>query len=424
MKPASLDRAGILRNISWLATGSLLVKPAWFLFLTAVCMRFLSADGYGVMNTALWFMAIAAMVSDFGTSHYAVREVARHRDEAADYFSNLLLVRALVFAPVLIGAVITAWAIGYSGAELLTMMLAGLYSLSNRMAEFCRSFFRAFEILRLESFSVIAEKILVVVGGTVALVTVATPASALAGMTVGMAVLVLLNVWWIHARLAEFSLRRIKRAFVRRAIRDSVPLGFVNLFSVAFVSVGVVVLEIISGESAAGQYGAAYRIVEALQLLPYVVVAAILPRMSALFHEGDHRQFASVLGRSVAGVAGVGLLIALPLSIAGPWVIQLLTSDTSFGPSGPLLSVLSWAFPLTALNMLLTAALIAADEQYYLSVLLGIGTAASIALNVLFVPDYAATATAAVFIGLQVLVAVASLQRYTQVTRAWRTRTA
>ena len=105
MNATPFDRVGILRNISWLATGSILVKPVWFLFLTAVCMRFLSADGYGVMNTALWFMAIAAMVSDFGTSAYAVREVARHRDEASDYFSNLMVVRALIFAPVLVVAI-------------------------------------------------------------------------------------------------------------------------------------------------------------------------------------------------------------------------------------------------------------------------------------------------------------------------------
>lgn len=418
--PAVVDpsaASSIPRNITWLTAGSVLVKPLWLVFITAFCMQVLGSSGYGIMTAALSLMAIAAVFSDLGTTEYSIREVARSRQTASAYFSNLLAARGVLTAAALAAALGLGWLLGYRGGAMVALAFAGVYAMALRLTEFCRGFYRSFEVLRLEAVSLIVEKVFVIGFGLVALWRTRTPAGTLGGMAVGMTVALALNVAWIHRHLTPLRRAALEWPFVRHAFRVALPLGMYGLFTLVFTGSGPVLLEALAGEAAAGFYGAAYRILEALQLLPVVVGAATLPRLSSLFHQRQIGAFEGLVRRSLLGLGLVSACIALAVSVLSPMVMHLLDPSSEFEQAGYILRVLIWAFPLLAVNYGFTMALIASDQQRFLAMLYCGGAGAIVLLNLVLIPDYAYYGTVAALLAGVATMIVCCGWRYRYVTR-------
>jgi len=391
-------RPSILGNISWLTAANVLVKPLWFVFITAFCMRVLGAAGYGVMSMALSLMTFAAYFSDLGTTKYTIREVARDEQTASRYFANLLTTRIVLALGAWGGALAVSGALGYGRTEMMALTAAGGYAMGMRAMKLCRAFFRAYEVLHYEAVSIFVEKGVVIGGGILMLWVVRTPAGALLGMGIGIWGALLLNVAWIHSRMSTLDFRLLSFSFIRKTFWIALPLGLTALFNEAFRSSGIVLLEALENAKAAGRFGAAFRIVEALQLAPSMVVAAVMPRLSSLYGERKRSAFQKLLFRSMAGLSAVALAAALFFSFFGPTVMHLIDPNPEFAEAGRLLQVLIWDFPLTALIFLFTATLIAADQQRFLAFAAAASALISVVLNILLIPAYSAYGTIWAFV--------------------------
>ncbi len=410
-------RKGILHNITWLTASSLLVRPLWFVFITAFCMRVLGTSGYGVMTAALSLMAIASLFSDLGTFEYTVREVARDGDRAPRFFSNFMPAKAVLAALAWTGGLVVGWGLGYVGSDFLALGAAGLYVMALRLTEYCRAFYRAFEVMHYEAISVVLEKALVVGLGVLFLLRLRTTEGVLAGMALGMAVGMGLNIVWVHLRVAPVRLAVLDLPFLRVAFRQALPFGVMTLFAIVFLSSGTVLLEALEGEAAAGQYGAAYRLLEALQVLPATVVAAVFPRLSSLHQQRESDAFRHILRRSLLLTGLASAVVAVALALLAPAIIHLLDPSGAFDEAAALLRIIIWNFPLMTLSYVLHTALIALDQQRFMAVVLGAAAVLLIGLNVLFIPVYSYFAPAWALVVSQSLVLVSYVWRYRSASR-------
>ena len=177
----------------WLGIANIAVKPIWFLFVTALCMRVLGVEGYGRMNAALALAAMGANLIDLGMARYTVREVARDRSLAGPYFSNFLVLRGGLSVFAMLVIVAAAWLLGYRGPALLAAVFASLYVFTLELTNYCRSFYEATENLRRQALMLVVEKVLVVAFGAVLLVFTRSAEWTLAGMAVGMILTTALN---------------------------------------------------------------------------------------------------------------------------------------------------------------------------------------------------------------------------------------
>lgn len=385
------DEAGaapsLLRNISWLGIANILVKPVWFVFITAACMRLLGVHEYGVMSAALSLGVIASAFVDLGMAQYTVREVSRSPEDASLYFSNFM---ALRFANSLLAfgaAAVAALILGYQGTAFAAVLFAGGYALTLNLTNYCRSIYRAFEDLRQEAGMLILEKFLVVGAGFLLLLTTRLASWTLAGMAIGMAATTLANVLWIDRKLASIRLRLVSMAFLKRSLRIMVPFGVAGLFTAIYYRVDMVMIEAILGEAPTGQYGAAYRILEALLMLPSIVaLAAVYPRLSRLHHEKAYAAFRRVLRTSLTGSVAVGLIITVLLMLFAAPIIRILDPDPAYGPSVAALQILVWSFPFVCANHLLFAALYSMDHQRFVSAALALAVVLNVGLNFILIP--------------------------------------
>lgn len=397
-------RAGIVTNMAWLAAGSVAVKPLWFLFTTVICIRALGPSGYGAFVAAVALAMIVAGFSDWGLNDYTVREIARAKDQTS-LFSTLLTLRIGLAAAAIVVTLALGWWIGQRGPTMALLATAALYTGGVRLLEFVRTYYRAFEVLRYESVSVLTERLIAIASGTFALGIAATPASLLLGLSVGTGAALLGNVAWVHLRLAPLAAAHIRLRPIVTALRGSFPLGVYGALSILFLNIGTVLLERMAGTDAAGQYGAAYRFVEVSMLLPSVVVAAVYPRLVAL-HTERSGVFWTVLWRwtALAGVAASG--VATVTYWAGPTLLQFLTDDPAFARSGDVVAVVTWQIPLMTVGAVWGAGLMALGSARALAVTLLFVVPTTVALNILLVPALGAVGSATALVVGQGLASV------------------
>jgi O-antigen/teichoic acid export membrane protein len=167
------------------------------------------------------------------------------------------------------------------------------------------------------------------------------------------------------------------------------PLGLASQFVLIYFRTDAVMIEAMVGEAAAGQYGAAYRLLEALMLSSAIITTVVYPRLASLYHRRtDAEGFTQVVLRSAAGLFGLGLAIALGLSLlAGP-IMLFVKGDPSFTPAANALKILAWAAPFMCLNGLLSITLSATDDQRWLAAILGVAALMNLVLNFVLIPVY------------------------------------
>ena len=397
----------ILKNITWLGAGNMVVKPLWFVFITAVCVRTLGVEQYGVMTATLALSFIVGSVITLGTSQFSIREIARDHGLSQEFFSNLFTLRALMSLLALGVMLLLGLGLGYRGLDLMALVFAACYVFLLNLTEYCRAFFRAFEVLRYEAVSVILEKIAVIGLGTVFLVAAPRTEYVLGGMALGMALTLVGNVGWLTTKLTSFRSRLINTEFLRRALPQAIPLGLASIFAILYFRADSVMLEAIQGELVTGQYGLAFRIIESLILAPFVIVAVLLPRLSSLYSDGDLDAFARLMKQGVASLALISLGIALTLTFTAPLLIGLLDAEQLSGPTPRVLQILAWTFPFACINYLFTTSLTATHDQKALAWILGAAALLNLGLNGVLITMYSLYGACATALMTQIGITVA-----------------
>ncbi|MCH8121741.1 MAG: flippase [Bacteroidetes bacterium] len=394
----------IAKNLTWLTLGNFLVKPIWFVFITYVCIRFIGLREYGLMTATLALMGIVNGVLTLGTSSYSIREVARDPSKSTLFFSN--------FLPYRLSASMLAIAIGLAielilgnQAILIMALFAGTYILFMNVTEYCRTLFRSHERFEYEAISTVVEKLLVVTCGSLALVYDRTATGVLLGMTIGILLTFLLNFRWVIKDFARMSVSLIDRSFFKRAMPQAIPLGLASVFVLLFFRIDSVMIEAMKGELPTGQYAIAFRITEALFIVPAMVTTILLPRLSHLFVSGFSR-FKTLSQKGIIGLFGVSFLLALLVFAFAPLIVQSMDPTVDAEPAIALLRILVWAVPVASVNSLMSTIMTASDLQKKLAWVLGFAAFLNIGLNFVLIPSLSATGASYATIATEVFVAV------------------
>lgn len=396
----------VLKNMGWLAAPNALVKPLWFVFITYVCIRFMGLEQYGVLTAALALMSICDGSLNLGTSVYTVREVARQPDQSETYFSNLLVARLVLSMVAVATGLGIRWLLGTGAMDVV--LFAGTYVFFRNLLEYCRALFQSHELFHVEAASTVVEKLLVVAGGSWALLIQPDAASGLLGMSAGMGLAFGGTLFWTTRNVAAVRFSLISKDFYRKALPHALPLGLSSLFVLLYYRTDSIMLEVMEGQLVTGQYGLAFRITEAMILLPYIATVVLLPRLSALF-ESDMSAFSRLFRRGMWGMSAAAVLASAVVWLLSPWIIALLDGSPQAEPAVGLLRILLLSFVLNCINQIGTVHLTATHQQNRLAVVLAVAAAANIVLNLILIPEWSAAGAAWATMATQILILVGFL---------------
>jgi len=199
-----------------------------------------------------------------------------------------------------------------------------------------------------------------------------------------------------------------------RAVGATAPLAAWVLLGQIVHRADAIILSMVSlnpslhltNDEAVGIYVAAYKFFDLSNALPGYVVITLMPRLAAMAH--DRPAFDAHLSRWIMRMAGMGVVVAVGLAaLGGPALLFL--SGPAFGPSAPILAILSIAIGLAFETSLLFAAIVALGRRRSVVVLYMVVAVANVIGNFALDPQWAYWGAAWLTVVSQVIVCLGML---------------
>ncbi|MBI4812133.1 flippase [Candidatus Falkowbacteria bacterium] len=404
--------ANIAKNTSYFTLALILQKVISFTYFIVIA-RALGPEDLGKYYFAISFTTIFAVFIDLGLANVLTREVARAEEKAGQFLNSVLAVK-LPLSVISFGAlVILTNVLGYPE---LTRQLIYLSSVSMLLDSFTASFYavsRGFHNLFFESVGSVIFQIIVLLSGIFILrggggLRWLIGALALASIFNFLYSFVLVwRKWGVKIKLqAEW-------AIVRTIIKIAIPFGLFGIFQRVYTYLDSVLLSSLAGDIYVGFYQVAFKIIFALQFLPAAFIASLYPAMSAYWQK-NREQLGIIFERAMNYLIIISLPIAVGIISLADKIVLLFKSG--YGGSVLPLQLNMLALPFIFLAFPVGSLLNACDRQKTNTVIMGVGLAASVIMNVILIPRFQAVGASVTVLAVNALMFILGMMIVPRIT--------
>jgi O-antigen/teichoic acid export membrane protein len=371
--------SGYVIPISLKASADAIGKSVMFI-ITVVAARQLNPDPFAILALAMttgWLLGVA---TDCGLSMHLARETARARERRRQLLFDVIALRTgLAFLAATIVTLATPSLVpGHWRIQFLVIVMA---QLAGAVIETVSHYFRGLQRTGIEAAIHATQRIVTLLWSLTVLLVwrrldylgVALLVPALAAMVASM---------WVAARIASGEPAPERQPPVLTPssfFRDIFPLGAGVLISALYFRIDVYFIQQWHGFQPVGGYNAAFRLIEALRLLPAAVMAVTFPVLVRATDAAPVRRIAGAL-------TAVGVALAIVCAGGGSWIVPVVYGD-GYAYAAPAFSILALALPLFFLNYALTHQVIGWDGHRAYLAIVTLALAANVAANVLFIPS-------------------------------------
>jgi O-antigen/teichoic acid export membrane protein len=170
-----------------------------------------------------------------------------------------------------------------------------------------------------------------------------------------------------------------------------------NLLASVFWRIDLWVLKAFAGAAAVGIFSAGVKYLDGLNVIPSYFTLAIFPLMSRYAQAGKD-SLSKAYRLAVQLLFMVSLPIAVFVTFASTTLIRILGGAAYLPDSATALSIMIWSVPIGFVNSVTQYALIAVNQQRFLTRAFVIGVVFTTAANLALVPRYGYIAAAAILI--------------------------
>ncbi len=381
-----------VRNSISMLAGQLFGKGGIFVSLM-ILSRYLDNSRFGMLVFAVALSQILLFLADFGVSIVSNRKFSLDTTKVQELYSTALGLRFLTTIAAWVLLALASTVAGYGNEQMFMILLIGLGSAMEAVAELQYAVFRARERMIYEATTRIA-------GGAAALFLVLLvvavdlgPLAASATYTIRALVMLMTS----FAFLGRFSIR-IRPGFSRKhmlkLLRESWPLGVMGLMLVAFQRLDNVIIRGLSSIEAVGAYQESYRIMETFVLLitPCLLPGALFPGLCRAFASGWETAKTRMvsIAQLVTGLAGA---VMIPVFAGGTDFLRLIWGkDFLRGLETEEVEtayfILMAAIPIVFWMNYLIASVIASGKQKVTVPITSVAIALSVIGNFLLIPRF------------------------------------
>ena len=381
----------IFKNTSSLFSAHLIGRLGSLVITVWLMPRYFTESELGGYFWAIALTNLIAILTELGIQNPLVREMTLHLQQTRHYLGNALIVRCIL-SIIAYSIMLTSGTLLYTSIIVEMIIFLGLAEIANSIAQLYRCVFRAYEEMKYEALTVVAERgvFLFVSGGAIlfgyGLVTVCQV------MLVASCINLILSVGFTRLRFTQLRFQPSWK-IVKVLMQQALPFAIGNLLNLLYFRGDAIMLPILSSEGidANTWYGLAYTIVNAFTILPGAfMMGAMFPVLSRAW-EREKGRFPSAYTFSIRWMVLCGLPFAVGLSTLSPEITAVLfptyTSE-QVNKIATALQWLSWSGGLIFITTVVLAVLRATDKRRAFSVLMGTTAFLNICLNLYLIPRF------------------------------------
>lgn len=384
----SFSRPRLLRSWTILTAGDLAAKAVGIVTLVVIS-RLITVESFGTYSFAIAFGTSFTFLTDLGLDAATTRElVASRPEEEGRILGSALLVKSILVLLVGIAALGTLFAfrpsLRLAAGVAATSMLASIPGTPALLLNARIRVVGATVIQLLGALATLAGTAAVLatrpsVTGIVAVASVVTVAAG-----VGLAL--------ISRRIASAPLAP-SRDLARSIVKAAAPIGAAFIGVVVYRRADQLLLAAFGRLRDLGQYAAAVRLVDALNIVPLGVATLALPVLTRAQSArtgpvaGGDREDVRLASTGFRLLAAVILPLAAVGTYEGGWIMSFVFG-AAFRAAGPALAVLLWAHYFGFTGTLINQVLIARRRSRYMAVFTLVGAVVNLVANLWAIPAY------------------------------------
>lgn len=386
----------------------------------ALITRYLGQYGFGQFTTAITFVTFFSIAADLGLTLVATQLISRPGADASRMMSNLFSFRLVTAVAIIALAPLSVWLFPY---DAVVKQGVGIASLAFLFVILCQIFVSLFQRELVTNRIAIAE-----VGSRFVMVAVTAVAVyknwGVSGVLWAMTVANILSfgIHYIFAR-RFVALRWLYEPEIWKDILSrSWPLIVTIVMNLVYLKADTLLLSLMKSQSEVGLYGAAYRVIDVLVTIPFMIGGTVLPILTARWLSAARDDYQRVWQR----VFDASAILAWPLMIGGfvfATPIMVLISGSQFAISGSILKILIFAVGAVFFSSFFSYTMLSFDRQRKLIPAYMITATVSLGLYLVLIPRFSYFGAASVTIVSETLVGFLSwiaIRRVSRLRIAWK----
>lgn len=356
----------------------------------ALQARTLSVADFGSLSLIFSINAMAIILSDMGIMNTAIRKLAAEPNDREQVISGLLTSRFLMGLLLsLVGLAASTVLLDSTESQIAAMLVLatlplGALTATQAISQSKLHFTVVNTLLALQNFLWLAAVLLL------ALIN-----ANLLQFAIAFLLCILLQAaftWWLCGRGLSFRWK----AGLRQTwplMKQALPLGIGSLAVTGYYRLTGVILYAYSGPEVAGNFSAAFRILDAMQAIPATLGATFLPLMARYFSQEKPALAKVVWEIAVKMLLTTAVLASLVVGMLAQPIVELLYGD-EYSSAPDLLAIVIIAFVPVCMGWLLTGVVTARGRvKAYATVSVSVAVV-SIGASMVIVPIFGAIGSA------------------------------
>lgn len=375
----------IAKNTAFITTAYIGQKMISFVYFTLIA-RHIGAENTGKYFFALSFTTVFVVFVDLGLTNVLVREAAKIKERAQDYFSTILAVKMLMGLLSYAAAFIVINLLGYSVEIKYLVYLSAVTMLFDSLHLSIYGVMRALGNLKYEAIGIVGSQFVTLILGTIFLYT----GRPLIYLILAFVIPSFLNVCYASAMLYKnygVKLRpHFDKIIFQYLFRIAVPFALAAIFARVYSYIDSIILSKLAGDLAVGWYSIPYKITFAFQFIPLALTASLYPRFSEYFVINKEK-LAYYFERGMKYLMIIVLPIAVGIGVlAQDIILSIYTPE--YLPSVLPLKILMASLFFSFLSFPIGSLLNACNRQSIQTAIIFFILALNIILNFILIPRY------------------------------------
>ncbi len=277
-----------VKNLFFILFLNILIKTFWILGVDRTVQNVVGASEYGFYSSLLSFSFLLNILLDLGITSYNNRNIAQHSHLLKKYFSGIILLRlALAFIYVTI-SIVAGWILGYNYKQLSLLMVLLLNQALAAFILYLRSNISGLQLFKTESIISVLDRFLMIVFCSIILwsglfKSIIKIEWFVFAQTMAYLITALIT-FMIVAQKANFQRLKWDRKFFLVILKQSYPFALLILLMAFYYRVDAVMIErlLTNGKEQAGIYAQAFRLLDAGNMIPYLISVLLFPMFSLM----------------------------------------------------------------------------------------------------------------------------------------------
>jgi len=395
-----------LTNLSLLLLLNFLIKPIWIFGIDLKVQNVVGAEEYGFYFAIINASFLFNILLDFGITKFNNKNIAQNNHLLNKHFSGIVILKLLLAVVYVIFTISFGLIVGYNGAQMKLLAIVGINQFLLSFILYLRSNISGLLMFKTDSFLSVFDRFLMILICGVLLYTNITDH-------------VFKIEWFVYAQTAAYLLAAIvsfiivvfKAEFKRlkwnwpfslMILRESFPFAILILLMTFYNRIDSVMIERLlpdsKGELQSGVYAMSYRLLDAVNQVPYLFSVLLFPIFARMIKQKQEIQQMVKLSFSLLFI--VFIIVASGSFFYNVQIIGALYVE-NIDEAARVFSVLMLCFIPVSIIYVFGTLLTANGNLRTLNLIAAGGMALNIILNFILIPQMEAMGSAIASISTQ-----------------------